>query len=128
MIRRSRDGTLRNEVPPGRKAMLVWDKACIDYRLWFDLKHTHGVYFITLEKKNSAAETCSQNLVDRSDLRNEGVSQVTWWARRIVYKNPKDGEVHTHLTNDMTLPPGISPFFISIDEKLSLELGNYPCA
>ncbi|MCU0749333.1 MAG: hypothetical protein MUF13_07285, partial [Akkermansiaceae bacterium] len=36
---------------------------------WFKLKHTYGIYFLTLEKSNSAAETCSINLVDHSDPR-----------------------------------------------------------
>ena len=94
--------------------MLVWDKACIDYRLWFDLKHTHGIYFITLEKENSAAENCSKNLVDHTDPRNEGVisdhlvgAPDGAQLRRIVYKNSKDGKVYTYLTNDNILPAGI---------------------
>lgn len=114
VIRRSSADTLRNGAAKGRKMMLVWDKACIDYRLWFDLKHTHGIYFITLEKENSAAEICSENLLDRSDLRNDGVESDHFVStaggtqlRRIVYKNPKDGKVYTYLTNDNTLPAGI---------------------
>lgn len=53
--------------------MLVWDKAGIDYRHWFKLKHTYGIYFVTLEKSNSAAETCSVNQLDASDPRNAGM-------------------------------------------------------
>jgi hypothetical protein len=114
VIRRSTEEVLRNDAAKGVKMMLVWDKACIDYRLWFDLKHTYGVYFITQEKENSKAEICSQNLVDHSDWRNEGVisdhlvgTSNGVQLRRIVYKNPKDGKVYTYLTNDNTLPAGI---------------------
>jgi len=114
VIRRSTADTLRNGAAKGRKVMLVWDKACIDYRLWFDLKHTHGIYFITQEKENSAAEICSANLVDRSDPRNDGVvsdhlvsTSNGVQLRRIVYKDPRDGKVYTYLTNDNTLPSGI---------------------
>ncbi len=118
VIRRSTAAILRNGAAKGRKVMLVWDKACIDYQLWFDLKHTHGIYFITLEKENSAAEICSANLVDRSDPRNDGVESDHLVStsngvqlRRIVYKNPKDGKVYTYLTNDNTLPSGILVLF-----------------
>ncbi len=114
VIRRSTPETLRNGAAKGRKVMLVWDKACIDYHLWFDLKHTHSIYFITQEKENSAAEICSPNLVDHSDSRNDGVvsdhlvgTSNGVQLRRIVYKNPKDGKVYTYLTSDNTLPPGI---------------------
>jgi len=114
VIKRSDPENLRNGAPKGQKVMLAWDKACIDYPLWFDLKHQHGIYFVTMEKENSAAFEVSGNLVDHSDPKNEGVisshlvgtsNQIQ--LRRIVYKNPKDGKVYTYLTNDMTLTPGL---------------------
>lgn len=111
VIKRSTADQLRNGAPKGRKVMLIWDKACIDYRLWFKLKHTYGIYFITLEKSNSAAEICSQDLLDRSDPRNQGVVSDHYVGtsngvrlRRIVYTNPEDGVTYTYLTNDFTLP------------------------
>lgn len=114
VIRKSLPEVLRNNAPKGVKVMLVWDKACIDYRLWFDLKHTYGIYFITMEKGNSAATVSSGNLVDRFDLRNEGVdseclvdTSTGVQLRRIVYTNPMDGKTYTYLTNDFSLPPGI---------------------
>ena len=113
-MRRSDPENLRNGAPNGRKVMIAWDKACIDYRLWYDLKHQHGIYFVTMEKENSAAIVMSENLVDHSDSKNEGVisSHLVGTSngvqlRRIVYKNPKDGKVYTYLTSDVTLPPGI---------------------
>jgi len=118
VIRKSLPETLRNNAPKGVKVMEVWDKACIDYQLWFHLKHTHGVYFITMEKDNSAATVSSGNLVDHSDIRNEGVvsdqlvdTSVGVQLRRIVYKNPADDKVYTYLTNDFTLPAGILVLF-----------------
>jgi len=70
-----------------------WDKACVDYLLWAKLKHNNGVYFLTQEKSNSAAEQMSNNIHDKLDTRNEGVlsdylvgvSGQT--MRRIVYKD-----------------------------------------
>ncbi len=111
VIKRSSADQLRNGAPKGRKVMLIWDKACIDYRHWYKLKHTHGIYFVTLEKSNSAAEICSVNQLDTSDPKNEGVvsdhlvgtsNGVT--LRRIVYINPEDGATYTYLSNDNTLP------------------------
>jgi Transposase DDE domain len=111
VIKRSSADQLRNGAPKGRKVMLIWDKACIDYRHWFKLKHNYGIYFITLEKSNSAAETCSIELVDRSDPRNDGIISDHLVAtsngvtlRRIVYTNPEDGVTYTYLTSDFTLP------------------------
>lgn len=111
VIKRSSADQLRNGAPVGCKVMLVWDKACIDYRHWFKLKHTYGIYFITLEKSNSTAEICSINQVDRSDPRNEGVlldhlvgTSGGVMLRRVVYTNPEDGVTYNYLTSDFTLP------------------------
>ncbi len=118
VIRRSTADALRNGAPVGRKVMLVWDKACIDYKLWRDLKHTSGIYFITMEKENSVAKVCSANLVDPSDSRNEGVlsdhlvdTAAGVRLRRIIYKNPADGKTYTYLTNEFTLLAGILVLF-----------------
>lgn len=100
----------RYGAPKGHKVMLVWDKACIDYKAWHTLKHQHGVYFLTMEKTNSAAMTCSRDLCDHHDPRNEGIISETNVGvadeimRRIIYKNPQDGKEYTYLTNDLTLP------------------------
>jgi len=118
VIRRSTAATLRNGAPAGRKVMLVWDKACIDYKLWESLKHTSGIYFITTEKENSVAKVCSANLVDSADSRNEGVisdhlvdTAAGVRLRRIIYKNPDDGVTYTYLTSDFTLLAGILVLF-----------------
>ncbi len=112
VIKRSPADQLRNGAPKGRQVMLVWDKACIDYRHWFKLKHTYGIYFVTLEKSNSAAKTCSIDLSDRSDPRNDGVisdhlvtTSTGVTLRRIVYINPEDGVTYSDLTNDQRQHP-----------------------
>jgi len=111
VIKRSSVQELRNGAPKGRKVMLIWDKACTDYHLWFKLKNTYGIYFITLEKSNSAAEICSINQVDLGDPRSEGVisdhlvgTSNGVMLRRIVYINPEDGVTYAYLTSDFTLP------------------------
>lgn len=111
IIKRRTADELRYGAAKGRKVMLVRDKARIDYHLWHTLKHNHGIYFLTLEKSNSTATACSQDMLDRADPRNAGVvsdhlvvtsSGVT--LRRIVYTNPEDGVTYTCLTTDFTLP------------------------
>jgi len=110
-IKRSTADALRYGAAKGRKVMLAWDKACIDYRHWSKLKHTYGIYFTTCEKSNSAAEICSPDMLDRSEPRNQGVvsdhlvgTSNGVQLRRIVYTNPEDGVTYTYLTNDFTLP------------------------
>ncbi len=111
VIKRSTAESLRYGGPKGRKVMLVWDKACIDYRLWYKLKHIHGIYFLTMEKSNSTAEICSPDMLDRTEPRNDGVASDHLVGtsngiqlRRIVYTNPEDGSTFVYLTNDFTLP------------------------
>lgn len=85
--------------------------ACIDYHHWFKLKHTYGIYFVTLEKSNSVASIQGVNELDRTDPRNEGIvsdhlvgTSNGVMLRRIIYVNPEDGVSYTYLTNDNTLP------------------------
>ena len=111
VIKRRSAQELRYGAAKGRKVLLVWDKACIDYHLWHTLKHTHGIYFLTLEKSNSAATICSVNQIDRSEPRNAGIisdhhvsTSNGVMLRRIVYTNPEDAVTYSYLTNDFTLP------------------------
>ncbi|MBC8128555.1 MAG: hypothetical protein H8M99_15560 [Gloeobacteraceae cyanobacterium ES-bin-144] len=43
VIKRSSADQFRNGASKSRKVMLIWNKACIDYRHWFKLKHTYGI-------------------------------------------------------------------------------------
>lgn len=101
---------LRNHAPKGRKVIYCWDKACIDYQQWAKLKHNSGVYFVTQEKSNSAAERMSNDLHDTSDPRNEDIQSDHLAGagghtmRRIIYRDPRDKKVYTYITNELTLP------------------------
>ena len=111
IIKRSSADALRNGAPKGKKVMLVWDRACIDYHAWSKMKSQSGVYFVTQEKENSALMCNSEDLCDHSDPRNEGIQSDQYVGmsngvqmRRITYCNPMDGEVYRFITNEMTLP------------------------
>lgn len=101
---------LRNHAPKGRQIIYCWDKACVDYHQWGKLKHNNGVYFITQEKANSAAQKMSHDLHDKTDPRNNGIREDHLAGaggqtmRRIVYTDPSDGKTYTYITNELTLP------------------------
>jgi transposase len=90
----------------GPKARCTGGRADLD-----PLKHTHGIYFLTLEKANSAAEICSLDQFDRSEPNKAGLTSDHRVGtsngvilRRIVYTNPEVGVTYSYLTNDLTLP------------------------
>ena len=110
IIKEADPEALRNHAPKGRQVIYCWDKACIDYQQWAKLKNNSGVYFITQEKSNSAAERMSNNLHDKEDKRNEGVvvdcfvGAAGRMMRRIAYVDPRDEKTYTYITNELTLP------------------------
>jgi len=110
VIKRSEVEDLRYEAQKGEITMLVWDRACIDYDYWFELKR-QGIRFITLEKSNSAAYVVADLPSDCEYHRNEGIISdqlvgvpAGMILRRIVYINPEDGKKYTYLTNETQLP------------------------
>ena len=110
VINRSDIETLRYQAKTGEKVVYFWDKACIDYMTWYRLKQ-RGIYFATKEKSNSAMEILGENPVDYEDERNNGIISDNLvgngngaMLRRIVYQNPRDGKIHTYITNEMQLP------------------------
>lgn len=109
-IQRANVEALRYQAKTGEKVVYFWDKACIDYSTWSKLKR-RGIYFVSLEKSNSALRTISIENLDASDTRNEGILSDTIVGgtnhealRRIVYHNPSDGKTYTYITNEMQLP------------------------
>ena len=111
LIQRVSADELRYGAAKGKKVLLVWDKACIDYQAWSRLKRNNGVYFLTQEKSNSAAVAIGGDTCDHEDSRNEGIVSVNLvktpedhYLRRIVYINPTDDKKYTYITNDLTLP------------------------
>lgn len=115
LIKRSDINLLRGFEPKGRKVILVWDKAGIDFRFWQKAKATSGLYFISREKDNMKLIPCGFRRVNYDDARNSGVisdEQVGpggggGMLRRIVYQDPETKVVFTYITTEMTLPPGI---------------------
>jgi IS4 transposase len=115
VIKRSHTDELRGGEPKGRKVILAWDKAGIDFEHWQKVKQSAGLYFISLQKKNMKLTRCGYRKIDREDLRNAGVISDEKVAprgggakfRRITYKDPLEGTTYIYLTTEMTLQPGI---------------------
>lgn len=102
---------LRFGAKVGRKVMIVWDRASIDFEFWEKSKRL-GVYFISREKVNMKIEVIGLTPhFDRKDKRNAGVTADElvgpggggWMLRRVTYTDAK-GVVYKYLTTQMTLP------------------------
>jgi hypothetical protein len=114
-LKRIELAALRMGAAKGRRVIIVWDRAGIDFRQWHHWKETGGLYFISREKENMVLEVCGENRWDRSDAVNHGViadelcmpSSAGVLLRRVRFQRPDTGEVFSFLTMEMTLPPGL---------------------
>jgi hypothetical protein len=113
-IKRLGPSHMRLETPIGRKVLLVWDRAIIDFELWANWKARHGIYFISRLKDNLCLLVKNENSFDVNDPVNAGIesdisvsSAKGKFIRLITYICPATGEKHQFLTSDYTLPPGI---------------------
>ena len=111
---------LRMSEPVGKKVIMVYDMAAIDYRHWHKWK-AKGLYMISCEKSNSKAETVGINHWNRNDQRNIGIEADELvgvfcgvMLRRIHYRDPADGKLYVFMTNEMTLPPGLIAFLYKL--------------
>ena len=102
---------LRFDTKVGRKSMIVWDRACIDFGFWSEAKRL-GVYFVSREKANMTIEVIGLTPhFDRADPRNAGVTADELvgsgssgeMIRRVTYTDVK-GTTYKYLTNEMKLP------------------------
>lgn len=112
-LKRTPVSALRLGAAKGRKVLLVWDRAGIDFRFWHQAKQA-GVYFLSREKENMALEVVGVQAFDRADARNQGVQSDELVAtsqgvvvRRVRYRDPVAGVSYTYLTTELHLPPGL---------------------
>ena len=102
---------LRCGAEVGRKVMIVWDRACIDFGFWEEAKRL-GVYFISREKANMSIEVIGLTPgFDTGDAHNAGVTADEFvrpggggsMLRRITYTDA-GGTTYRYLTTEMKLP------------------------
>ena len=134
-IKRAGAAGIREGIPVGKKTIVVWDPAGIDFNLWHELKQGHGIYFISRTKQNLSILRCGDLDWDRADpinrgvMRDEQIGTTTSGAllRRVTYTDPDSGKTYEFLTNEMTLRPGVIALLYRMRwdiEKVFDELKN----
>lgn len=114
MLKRVKSVGLRHEVPKGRRVLLVYDRAGIDYAFSKRCRQECAVYFLIRTKEGMKFDWIRQRESDRQDPRNAAVSE-DWQVvspeghtlRVIRYTEPLRGRFYEFLTNEMDLPPGV---------------------
>ena len=110
-LKRKGAKALRFGARAGRKSMVVWDRAGIDFGFWAQAKR-HGVYFISREKANMKIQVVGLTPgFDKGDPRNAGVSADEYvgpggggsMLRRVSYTDAK-GTIYKYVTTELKLP------------------------
>ncbi len=115
VIKRTEVDVLRGGQPKGRKVILAWDPAGIDFTYWQRVKKSSGLYFISREKENMKLTVVKDCEFDAAAPENTGIisDEIVVPAggggrfRRITYVDATDGVVYTYITTEMTLPPWV---------------------
>jgi hypothetical protein len=113
-LKRVKPKGLRQAVPKGKRVLIVYDKAGIDFAYWRRCRQECAVYFLSRVKENMVFDWLESLTVDTADPRNHGVSQ-DWRVssrdghplRIILYTDPQSGENYEFLTNEPDLPPAV---------------------
>lgn len=105
---------LRHGVARGRRVLIVYDKAGIDFKFWKRCRKECAVYFLSRVKEGMVSEWIESAFWDRKDPLNAGVSDDRRVRtvdniplRIVVYIEPVSGEEFEFLTNEMDLAPGV---------------------
>ena len=112
--------SLRMGEREGVRVIVAYDPAVIDYQQWRNWK-TQGLYVVSAEKGNSAAETIGLRDWDRADPRNTGVlsdeyvsTSSGYMMRRVAYRDPETGRDFSFMTSEFTVPPGLLAFIYKL--------------
>ena len=113
-LKRVKPKGLRQAVPKGRRVLIVYDKAGIDFAYWKRCRQETAVYFVSRVKKGMVYDDLGQYEWDQRDPRNRGVltdrrvmTQEGIQLRIVSYLDPASGEFFEFLTNEPDLPPGV---------------------
>lgn len=114
MLRRIKPRGLRQGVPKGRRVIIVYDKAGIDFAYWARCRQECAVYFVSRVKKGMAYDWLRDRDWDRTEPQNAGVQQDRAVMTRegiamriVVYVDPVSGGTFEFLTNEPDLLPGV---------------------
>ena len=105
---------LRHEVPKGRRVLIVYDKAGIDFKFWKRCRKECAVYFLSRVKEDMVFEWLASAPWNRQDPANAGViddrrvhTTGNIPLRVVIYREPVSGQEFEFLTNEMDLAPGV---------------------
>lgn len=114
VLKRLQPAGLRQAVPKGRRVLIVYDKAGIDFDFWKRCRQECAVYFLSRVKEGMVFDWIENRAVDPQDPRNRGVTEdrlvVTREGHRmriIHYTDPASGAAYEFLTNEMDVPAGV---------------------
>ena len=100
--------------PAARGTLLIYDCALIDTAWWLKLKQESQICVISRCKESMRPVHELPRVWDRTDPRNAGVLadeiiglNNLGQLRRVRYQDPETHEIHTFLTSEESLPPGI---------------------
>jgi hypothetical protein len=113
-IKRVKPKGVRQGVAQGRRVLLVYDKAGIDFAFWKRCRQECAVYFLSRVKESMVFDWIDSRDWDRADPRNRGVTEDRRVMTReglllriIYYTDPLTGQAFEFLTNEPDLPPGV---------------------
>jgi hypothetical protein len=113
-LKRIKPKGLRQGVPQGKRVLIIYDKAGIDFGYWKRCRQECAVYFLSRVKENMVFDWIASVPWDRSDPRNHGVTEDRRVLTReghllriVYYTDPQTGEKYEFLTNELDLPAGV---------------------
>ena len=114
VLKRIKPKGLRQAVLKGKRVLIVYDKAGIDFCYWKRCRHECAVYFLSRVKENMVFDWIESIDWDHADARNHGVtedrrvrSREGHLLRIVYYTDPLTGENYEFLTNEPDLPAGV---------------------
>ena len=110
-LKRIKPAGLRHGVPKGKRVLIVYDKAGIDFDYWKRCRAEKAVYFLSRAKEGMAYDWIEDRPLNPHDARNQGLHSDRLIVLRngermrlIRYTEPEKGKTYEFLTNEMDLP------------------------
>jgi hypothetical protein len=114
VLKRIKPKGLRQGVPKGKRVLIIYDKAGIDFGYWKRCRKECALYFISRVKENMVFDWIESTPWDQADARNHGVTEDRRVRTReghllriVYYTDPQTGEKYEFLTNQLDLPPAV---------------------
>jgi hypothetical protein len=113
-LQRIKPKGLRQNIAKGRRVLIIYDRAGIDFAFWKRCRQECAVYFVSRVKEGMVLEDLMEGPWDPNDKRNRGVqsdrlvlSRDGLKLRVVEYVAPENGKWYAFLTNETDLQPGI---------------------